>query len=1192
MLSSPYRTRAQHKRTFNSTRDPSPDNPLLKGTQLTTTVDTLLLPGVIGTTVEGPKTPLRSSRGEPGSTGATPHHANNHWNHSRMTPPLGYNDDRYDSDDQLLTPASGRGLGRSQSETPKKDRIQHSVQGFRTPQPHRVLGAAEWRKKYRPRDTPNARAVSTSTGLDNAARSPSWRTRQRSTAALYDNFTPLQEVEDGEEEQEECEGEEFQDQHYQGLILDGHDSKGTRSRRGHMRTADATDDENDDNGMHMADDSGLDVESDREGQHQSYDSLAYRDLSDAHAYSDEEILTRRIKREEQKEAKRRRRQERLRLRLAREEDREKNQLGFLRRLVNMFSPDDYINDSASSTGDDDDLSSLPESEDINNPPSYHKTSTTAIRRTPSAFRKRVSAGISTSPSGSPQQSHFPAALWQLSGRSASRSLDTYPLLADEVAKSDYHDTPTSDDDDLLGDISPHQIDYETQYRTEEDHTQEAVAAATVATAAAAAAVAAQSDQSFSRQRQRRHQYPLRDSQRAAPRVYPWHVIARMSRQQYQHVCAALSTLSVTMLDTALALRDGLTALLMALWATILTLCGGLSAWLKEGINSGLFSPRTLTSVGLLMLVIIAFNVLASSGLVERSWASLANTYHNPVAWTDLDISTKMTAAMDRIGNSLFSRNSTPSPSAPWESIDSQPSPTGLSVSDAKFQTQQAKRLEAIEARLLLIQKTLAQLNGADQELEKQLRAQLNDLAGQISAVDSKVEHVIQDVNTLKYRLQSGVWLNQTVMEMIQDELPRYLVISKNQTTGQLIVPAEFWQMAREMLVAVDEMAQVAHDRRNKERQQQDNTLDGESLSEEQVDDRNAGQWSWIPELSKKRQKSRQWANFLKDHEKALTDFVDQRQAVVSRQSFLGLVRTEAASIWRAIEPQVLPWLERRGRLSPHSSPSPSSSSSSSSSWGGSNEAIIGSILTEAEREAMSLLIDEALERYTADAIAKPDYALYSAGGRIIPKLTTRCEDLRFLGHVITLFLRPPSHKPPEYAIRPGTTPGECWALDGDHGQLGIRLARQIIPTEVTIEHADMRVVLDMGSAPKDFELWGITEDAIGRGGSGGGKKTVLAKNSQPPSQDTGSNEPDSTGASDDEKEAAEDPEAPWPGAFLLTRDTYQVNISAASGTPDALSEQDPHVPHPHPRARQTFPIPVSKQKVPVMGVVLKIKSNW
>ncbi|ORZ18342.1 UNC-like C-terminal-domain-containing protein [Lobosporangium transversale] len=184
-------------------------------------------------------------------------------------------------------------------------------------------------------------------------------------------------------------------------------------------------------------------------------------------------------------------------------------------------------------------------------------------------------------------------------------------------------------------------------------------------------------------------------------------------------------------------------------------------------------------------------------------------------------------------------------------------------------------------------------------------------------------------------------------------------------------------------------------------------------------------------------------------------------------------------------------------------------------------------LTELEKELVSGLIDEALEKYSADAIAKPDYALFSAGGRIIPRLTS--QDYHhtvaptFWGNLgLKYFVKlPRREKPAQKAIEPDIHAGECWAMEGQQGQLGIRLARRIVVTEITIEHADPSVVLDMDSAPKEIEVWGLrgSEDAA----------------------------------------------------------------------PTATSH---HASHTKPKTRQTFSIPLSMQKWPFVGVVLRIKSNW
>ncbi|KAK3814479.1 MAG: UNC-like C-terminal-domain-containing protein [Benniella sp.] len=126
------------------------------------------------------------------------------------------------------------------------------------------------------------------------------------------------------------------------------------------------------------------------------------------------------------------------------------------------------------------------------------------------------------------------------------------------------------------------------------------------------------------------------------------------------------------------------------------------------------------------------------------------------------------------------------------------------------------------------------------------------------------------------------------------------------------------------------------------------------------------------------------------------------------------------------------------------------------------------------------VVDEVLERHSADVVAKPDYALSSAGGSIIPHLTFLDFAVqmkpRFLGRLGLKHLIPANpqvEKRAIKAIQPDVHAGSCWAMQGDHGQIGIQLARAIIVTEVTIEHVDPRITLHYGSAPREMEIWGL-----------------------------------------------------------------------------------------------------------------------
>ncbi|KAI8600771.1 UNC-like C-terminal-domain-containing protein [Dissophora ornata] len=138
-------------------------------------------------------------------------------------------------------------------------------------------------------------------------------------------------------------------------------------------------------------------------------------------------------------------------------------------------------------------------------------------------------------------------------------------------------------------------------------------------------------------------------------------------------------------------------------------------------------------------------------------------------------------------------------------------------------------------------------------------------------------------------------------------------------------------------------------------------------------------------------------------------------------------------------------------------------------------------LTNVEHQAIQDLIDEALEKYAADVLAKPDYALHSAGGRIIPQMTffnfLITEEPTYLGRLLGLVHLMPAQQNIQVenfavkAIQPDMHMGACWAMNGTQGQIAIRLSRRVVVTEVTVEHVDPRVAFDVRSAPKEMEVW-------------------------------------------------------------------------------------------------------------------------
>ena len=147
---------------------------------------------------------------------------------------------------------------------------------------------------------------------------------------------------------------------------------------------------------------------------------------------------------------------------------------------------------------------------------------------------------------------------------------------------------------------------------------------------------------------------------------------------------------------------------------------------------------------------------------------------------------------------------------------------------------------------------------------------------------------------------------------------------------------------------------------------------------------------------------------------------------------------------------------------------------------------------EHDTDLLQRLIDAALARFAADQIGRADYAQYSAGGRVVPGLTSATHEIvtgsssiiGILASAIPLpqltalaeSARTVRGRVPVVALHQDTSPGMCWPFSGTHGELGIRLIRRIHVTAVTIDHVDRSLSLDGGaSAPRDIEAWGVLD---------------------------------------------------------------------------------------------------------------------
>lgn len=118
------------------------------------------------------------------------------------------------------------------------------------------------------------------------------------------------------------------------------------------------------------------------------------------------------------------------------------------------------------------------------------------------------------------------------------------------------------------------------------------------------------------------------------------------------------------------------------------------------------------------------------------------------------------------------------------------------------------------------------------------------------------------------------------------------------------------------------------------------------------------------------------------------------------------------------------------------------------------------------------LIDTAILKYSKDTLATPDYALYTAGARVVPSITSDTlvvKSASRLGKWVA-GSKDIEGRAPATALHPDNSVGSCWPFNGSQGQLGVLLSRRVIMTDVTIEHAAKELSPDVRTAPKSIEV--------------------------------------------------------------------------------------------------------------------------
>ncbi|KAL1798779.1 hypothetical protein ACET3X_002816 [Alternaria dauci] len=121
-------------------------------------------------------------------------------------------------------------------------------------------------------------------------------------------------------------------------------------------------------------------------------------------------------------------------------------------------------------------------------------------------------------------------------------------------------------------------------------------------------------------------------------------------------------------------------------------------------------------------------------------------------------------------------------------------------------------------------------------------------------------------------------------------------------------------------------------------------------------------------------------------------------------------------------------------------------------------------------------------------LTKPNYFSPGLGAIVEPDLssvTFNNKPGRFYEFVRRMPLMP-RQNPPMAALTKWEEPGDCWCSAGQSGtsagqaQLTVRLARPVIPKQVTIEHIPMSMspARNISNAPRDIELWVQTDAPI------------------------------------------------------------------------------------------------------------------
>uniref|UniRef100_A0A8C6DEI5 Sperm associated antigen 4 n=1 Tax=Moschus moschiferus TaxID=68415 RepID=A0A8C6DEI5_MOSMO len=118
------------------------------------------------------------------------------------------------------------------------------------------------------------------------------------------------------------------------------------------------------------------------------------------------------------------------------------------------------------------------------------------------------------------------------------------------------------------------------------------------------------------------------------------------------------------------------------------------------------------------------------------------------------------------------------------------------------------------------------------------------------------------------------------------------------------------------------------------------------------------------------------------------------------------------------------------------------------------------------------------QRLSEDFVRKPDYALSSVGASIDLEKTSQDYEDANTAYFWNRFSFWNYARPPTVILEPDVFPGNCWAFEGDQGQVVIRLPGRVQLSDITLQHPPPSVAHTRGanSAPRDFSVYGLQVD--------------------------------------------------------------------------------------------------------------------